>query len=221
MASFSERLRSDAQVTWDAILAHRFFREIAQDTIEDAVFARYLEIEYAFIDSAAAALGYAVAKAPSFGARRHLALGLHGLVTDQEQFFVMAFERIGQPAAPSGTVRHELTARLHDLFLGVAGDEGYEEILACSLGAEWMYLTWCSRAAKTPSLRATIRDWVALHAGGSFAEQVRWTCAEIYSTGPNLTAKRQARLCRIFELALAVEIPFHNASYEARSARAV
>jgi hypothetical protein len=53
------------------------------------------------VDTAAKALGYAVAKAPSFQERRRLSLGLHGLVTDQEQFFIEAFDRMG----PRGTER--------------------------------------------------------------------------------------------------------------------
>ncbi len=34
-----------------------------------------------------------------------------------------------------------LALPLHALFLRTAETEGYEEILACTLAAEWMYLT--------------------------------------------------------------------------------
>ena len=145
--SFSERMRIEAHATWSAILDHRFFREVATDAIDDRVFARYLRIEYGFVDTAARALGYAVAKAPSFQERRRLGLGLYGLVTDQEQVFIEAFERMGASInertglAPQGQV-----VPLDALFLKVAETEGYEEILACTLAAEWMYLTWCSAA---------------------------------------------------------------------------
>src|SRR5277367_7195681 len=94
-SSFSERMRARADRTWNAILGHRFFREVATDTIDDRVFARYLRVEYGFVDTAARALGYAVAKAPSFQERRRLGLGLYGLATDQEKVFIDAFERMG------------------------------------------------------------------------------------------------------------------------------
>jgi hypothetical protein len=55
-----------------------FLREVATDAIDDRVFARYLRIEYGFVDTAARALGYAVAKAPSFQERRRLGLGPYG-----------------------------------------------------------------------------------------------------------------------------------------------
>ena len=110
--TFSEQMRSQTKAAWDAAIGHRFFREVASDTIDDRVFARYLKIEYGFVDCAAAALGYAVAKAPSFRERRHLALGLYGLVTDQEQFFISAFDRMSIPQneriglAPRGALHH-------------------------------------------------------------------------------------------------------------------
>ena len=213
-SSFSERMRAHSDRTWNAILGHRFFREVATDAIDDRVFSRYLRIEYGFVDCAAAALGYAVAKAPTFRERRHLALGLYGLVTDQEMFFVAEFERMGTPQElRTGLPPQGHSAPLHDLFLATARTEGYEEILACTLAAEWMYLTWCSAANQSPSSREYIRDWVGPHAGGPFAEHVAWVRSEIDSRGPALAEARQARLGALFEQALEAEIAFHDAAY--------
>jgi thiaminase/transcriptional activator TenA len=213
-SSFSERMRTHSDRTWKAILDHRFFREIAMDAINDRVFARYLRIEPGFVDTAARAPGYAVAKAPSFRERRRLGLGLYGLVTDQEQVFVDAFERMGAPGNErTGLAPQGLALSLHALFLKMAETEGYEEILACTLAAEWMYLTWCSTANRSPSSRAYIREWVALHAGGSFAEHVAWVRSEIDARGPTLIEARQARLSALFEEAPEAEIAFHDAAY--------
>ena len=173
-SSFSEQMRVRADRTWRAVLRHRFFREVATDAINERVFARYLRIEYGFVDTAARALGYAVAKAPSFQERRRLSFGLYGLVTDQEQVFVDAFERMGAPKKErTGLAPQGLALPLHALFLKAAETEGYEEILACTLAAEWMYLTWCSTANQSPSSRGYIRDWVALHAGGPLPSMSR------------------------------------------------
>jgi thiaminase (transcriptional activator TenA) len=215
-SSFSERMRAKARETWNAVLSHRFFREVATDAIDDRVFVRYLRIEYGFVDTAAVALGYAVAKAPSFQERRRLGLGLHGLVTDQETFFINAFKRMGVQAEERvGLPPQGQALPLHALFLKVAETEGYEEILACVLAAEWMYLTWCSTANLSPSSRDYIRDWAALHAGGAFAEHVAWVRAEIDERGPALAASRQARVSALFEKALEAEIAFHDAAYAA------
>lgn len=214
--AFSDEMRRAAAATWDAAIAHRFFREVAADTVPDRVFERYLRIEYGFVDCAAIVLGYAVAKAPSFAERRRLAFGLHGLVTDQENFFVAAFERVGTPPAlRTGLPPNALSGGLHEVFLDAARTDGYEEILACILAAEWMYLTWCGTANHTPSARAHIRDWVALHAGGAFAEHVGWVRSEIDARAPLLNATRQERMRLLFESALAAEIRFHDAAYAA------
>ena len=124
--TFSEQMRSQTKAAWDAAIGHQFFREVANDTIDDRVFARYLKIEYGFVDCAASALGYAVTKAPSFRERRHLTIGLYGLVTDQEQFFVSAFDRMGvSKEAAVDLPPATLSGPLQDLFLGVAASEGY------------------------------------------------------------------------------------------------
>jgi thiaminase (transcriptional activator TenA) len=211
---FSEQMRLAAGGTWSAAIGHRFFREVASDAIVDRVFERYLRVEYGFVDCAAVVLGYAVAKAPSFGERRRLALGLHGLVTDQEDFFVAAFERLGTPTASrKGLPLNQQSGSLHELFLNTAKNEGYEEILACILAAEWMYLTWCSTAHRTPSSRDYIRDWVALHAGGAFADHVAWVRCEIDGRAPALPPGRQARLQSLFADVLLAEMSFHDAAY--------
>jgi thiaminase/transcriptional activator TenA len=212
-SSFSERMRTEARGTWDAILGHRFFREVAADAIDDRIFARYLRIEYGFVDTAARTLGFAVAKAPSFRERRRLGLGLYGLVTDQEEFFINAFERMGARGEDRKWPPKEQALPLHELFLTVAETEDYEEILACVLAAEWTYLTWCSIANQTPPSRKYVRDWVTLHAGGAFADQVAWVRSEIDTRGPALSESRQARLARLFEQALKTEITFHDAAY--------
>jgi thiaminase (transcriptional activator TenA) len=211
---FTDWLRVSAELGWTVALAHRFFREVADDAVEDRVFARYLGIEYAFIDSAAIVLGHAVAKAPGFAERRRLAIGLYGLVTDQQDYFAGAFDRLGPDSRrPLSSRQWELSAGLHELFLTTARAAGYEEILACILAAEWMYLTWCRGANRTPSRRGAVRDWVALHAGGSFAEHVDWVRAELDARGPDLTLDRRSQLAGLFARALAAQIAFHDAAY--------
>ena len=152
-------------------------------------------------------------KAPGIAERRHLARFLNGLVTDYVEVFERAFDALGGEPWPPGT-REPFSAPLHDLFLQVSRDEGYEEILTCILAATWADLTWCTAAAKTPSSRRPIRDWVALHAGGPFADSVGWLRGEVDRRGPSLSPERQARMARLFEATLVAEIPFHDVAYE-------
>jgi thiaminase len=76
-----------------------------------------------------------------------------------------------------------------------------------------MYLTWCTAANRTPSRRCAIRDRVALHAAGGFAEHVDWVRAQLEARGPDLSFERRSQLANLFERALAAEIAFHDAAY--------
>ena len=211
--SFTEDMQDAAGSTWEKALGHRFFREVTADTVENAVFRRYLRVEYGFVDCAARVLGYAVAKAPSFAERTRLAFGLHGLVTDQQAYFMAAFQAAGVPPAertalPPGA----LSRSLHEIFLNAAEAQGYEEILTCILAAEWLYLTWCRRA-HCLAQREYLSDWIALHAGGPFADHVTWVRTELDLRGPQLLAFRRDGLRVLFEAVLAAEMSFHDAAY--------
>jgi thiaminase/transcriptional activator TenA len=207
-AGFSEWLRAQAGDTWTAAVDHRLFREIAADVVTDAVYERYLRIEFGFVDRAAIVLGWAVAKAPSFAERTHLAHGLHGLVTEQQDYFRAAFHSLGS----DGTARSDGAEALHAVFGRTAEQGSFLDIMVCMLAAEWMYLTWCAAASHTPSIRPWIRNWVAMHAAGGFARHVAWMRSWIDLYAPADEPRRGA-LAELFRSALSAEIDFHDAAY--------
>ena len=211
---FTDTLRVEAQASWERAMAHRFCREVADDTISDVHFARYLRIEYGFLDSAAIALGHAVVKAPDFAARRHLASALHGLTSNQDAYFRDAFAamKIG-PDDPTDEALLGRGLRLHKLTATTARDAGFTEILTMMLGAEWFYQSWCTRAAATPSRRPVIRRWVELHASGSFVTHVAWLRGELGQFANALDTPDRARHCRLFAAMLDAECEFHDHVY--------
>lgn len=209
----SEMIRGRCASTWQDAITHRLFRDITADTVDDTVFQRYLRIEFGFIDTAAMVLGYAVAKAPDLEARRHLSAALHGLTTDQVAFFIAA---IGVAATP---IRPQKAAGLHDHFLTVARTRPYMEIVACMLAAEWLYQTWCRAAQNTPSSRPHISAWVDLHVAPPFVAQVGWLRQQLDAYGTAAAPHDTDRLVEVFDNALAQEILFHDAAYEASDCR--
>ncbi len=72
-ARFSDWLRVRAEPAWARAVGHRFTRELAADTLPDAVYARYLIQDYVFIDTLVRLLGHGVASAPEMPAMRRLA----------------------------------------------------------------------------------------------------------------------------------------------------
>jgi thiaminase/transcriptional activator TenA len=209
MDQLTDSLLADTSQIWDEVIQHRFFQEVIADTLETDRLIRYLGVEYAFIDTAAIVLGHAVTKARSFDERQRLALGLYGLVTDQETFFQNAFESLN---VPNSRLRTHQSDKLHALFLGTASQGSYAEILATIFGAEWLYLQWCTTANKTPARRPVIRRWVELHAGGSFASHVYWVRSQLDSF--ILSSGEKAKIQKIFEETLKAEDAFHDAVYQ-------
>jgi thiaminase/transcriptional activator TenA len=210
----SERVRKGAEAVWGRALAHRFVHEVANDAIADAVFSRYLVVEFGFLETAARVLGAAVRKAPSFEQCRYLASGLLALTTDQYGYFLRVFSTLGiDSGAALGQAVPPAARGLHEHFLDTADQGSYEEILACMLGAEFFYLTWCTEADKTPASRGPIREWVKLHTAKPFAQHVRWIKAELDRRARDLDEERFARVQTAFTRTLEAEIRFHDSAY--------
>jgi thiaminase (transcriptional activator TenA) len=212
--SFAAALQAEHRDAWDAMIGHRFVREIIEGRIDPVVFRRYLVQEGAFVERAITIFAYALADAPTMAARRRLAGVLHHLAHDQ----VAYFERVlGRPVSElDDGPAPAAAAALGDALVGFAAHGGYESVLAAMLAAEWMYETWCGTALAAGIEDATIRDWVALHVGGAFEDQVAWLRAEVDRIGAAADHGRRRELSLIFRRTLLYEIDFHHAPYDAR-----
>lgn len=205
---FTSELRERADAEWSAAVDHRLFREIISDEVEDRDFERYLHIEFAFIDTAAVALGAAVRIAPDMADRVVLAAGLYDLLTAQVQFFEEALETDRSTIIPPSAMP------LHALFHEQADGLSYERLLAAMLGAEWLYKTWCAATTEQPSSRATIRAWTELHTSEAFTQHASWLRHRLDTLAVNLSRDDRDGVANVFRRALAAEITFHDAVYQ-------
>jgi len=178
------------------------------------VFKRYLVYEHAFVETAIAIFAFALARASTPAQRQALVSILHALVEDQVGYFARAFAHF--QIDPGGELRRYQPAGLlmfKNGMLGIAALGTYAEILAAMLAAEWMYNTWSERVMRRPSRDPWIREWVALHTGPQFVEQVGWLRGEIDGFGKTLPDSERRRVAEIFVTALELEIIFHDAPY--------
>jgi thiaminase (transcriptional activator TenA) len=218
MGRATDLLRDESSETFDEALSHRLFEEMTRGTLDPSVFRSYLGIEFAFVDTAARVLGRAVESAPSFLERRHLATALHDLVFVQHDYFQAVAGRVGA-GLPSPDAPVEPGARaLHEHVLSTADSGDYLAVLASSLGAEWLYATWCEAAALTTFDRdPAIQEWIELHVSPGFRRHVKWLRHQLdvglAGEGPGDAGFDRCRVA--FEGTLAAEIPFHTAAYEA------
>jgi thiaminase/transcriptional activator TenA len=217
---FSEWLRSMASASWEELLDHRFVAECTAGSIDPAVYRTYLEQEFAFVETAAVSLGYAVVNAPSLDEIRRFAHALHGLVTDQREYFARAFAEFGvdqwTDPDPLPETRHLGDA----VFRGVTSP-GYAESLAPIAAAEWLYATWCRRAASEGAVdsRSLVGEWVSLHDDPAFQDHAAWLRDELDRVGPTLSPKRRRGVAYLFGRTVELEVAFHTAPYDATDCR--
>jgi thiaminase (transcriptional activator TenA) len=213
-ATFSDWLRAKNQATWDAMVTHRFCRDLASDRLSEAAFVRYLRYEHAFVRAAIGIFAYALVKAPTAADQDHLIGVLAGLAGEQEDYFRRAFAGLGlDPAPPAPDALPEAARDLREGVLAIAAEGSFAEILAAMLAAEWMYLTWCEQAHACDPTREAPADWIRLHVEPAFRAQVDWLRRRLDELGPTLATGVQARCAGLFGRVLVLEIAFHDAPY--------
>jgi thiaminase/transcriptional activator TenA len=216
MTPLSDRILADNQDVWEAMQAHRFVRDIEEDRLDPAVFRRYLAYENAFVETAILIFGYAMVKAPGLDEQRWLIGVLKALSEEQIAYFRNAFDELGMPPAEWRDITMPgPVASFRDGMLAIAAHGPYVDGIAAMFAAEWMYWTWCRRAAGRTITDPVLRRWVDLHAHEDFADQARWLRRQIDAAGAEMGERSRRHLSGIFRRALELEIDFHTAAYGA------
>jgi thiaminase (transcriptional activator TenA) len=211
---FALTLQADNADLWETMQRHRFVADIIADRLSPDVFRRYLILEQGFVETAILIFGNAMLKAPAFPQRRRLIGVLHSLAEDQLTYFARVFGALGLQPQSAARPIPEAAREFNDGMLAIAERGSYADIIAIMLAAEWMYGSWCLRAAKAAITDAELRHWVALHAETGFLDGVNWLINEINCEAAGLGDTGRQRLSRLFREALRLEIAFHEAPYE-------
>lgn len=208
---FTDWLRDRSHPDWSAAVEGRFVRELDADTVDDAVFRRYLEQDYAFVETLTGTFGHALGEAPSMAAKGRFADFLGTLTSEENDYFERSFEALdGDPeATPNATTRAFI-----DLLERAGRQGGYAETLAVLVPAEWIYETWATGIDSRPE-RFYLAEWVDLHANPPFVDFVAWLRDELDREGAAASPRRQRRLDRLFQRTVELERAFFEAAYEA------
>ncbi len=212
--SFTEWLRERNRAAWDAMVGHRFCRDLAADALPECALVRYLRFEHAFVRAAVRIFAYALAKADDPADQDRLVAVLQGLAGEQDAYFRKTFQALGRDARVLGEDELPAAARgLRGGVLTIAAAEGFAEIPSAMCAAEWMYLTWCEAAEARRPRREAEAEWVALHTAPPFRDQVAWLRRRLDELGPTLPPARRERCVSVFGRVLELEIAFHDAPY--------
>jgi thiaminase/transcriptional activator TenA len=193
--------------------AHRFVAEIMSDRLPDEAFKAYLVYECDFVETAMLIFGHMLVKAPGLAERRWLAGVLQALAVDQIGYFERTFAALGITEGDRARVLPDKVLAFRNGMLTIARDGGYLDGVAIMMAAEWMYATWCSRAASSRISNPELKRWVDLHAASDFHAQADWLRNQI-DQAENLAPQDRTRLSSLFGRALELEIAFHDAPFD-------
>jgi len=206
----SERILAANLDVWDAMQSHRFVAEIEEDRLSAAAFKAYLIYECDFVETAMLIFAHMLVKAPGLSERRWLAGVLQALAVDQITYFEGAFAAVGVTRKDRERPLPSAVSAFREGMLSIARDGSFLDGVAIMLAAEWMYATWCSRAAKRAIREPILKQWVDLHAEPAFRAQADWLRRQIDAANPG----QEGALSQRFRRALELEIGFHSAPFE-------
>jgi thiaminase/transcriptional activator TenA len=213
-APFHQTLREGASGAWDAMQGHRFVRDVEADRLPREVFIRYLIYEADFVESAVLIFGHALLRAPGLAERRVLVNVQYGLVEKQLPYFQTTFRQMQITPPPRARFPADVEA-FRDRMLTTAENGSYGEIIAAMLAAEWMYATWCGRAAAGLISDPHLRRWVRLHTEAPFLQGVAWLQEQVDAQAQVIDATSCDAMIGCFARTLMLEIGFHTAPYAA------
>lgn len=221
ISGLSEELRFSCQPVWDEVVYHRFTKELAADTLSDAVMRRYLIQDYAFLDSFVRLVASAVVKAPTLQSRIPLCQFLGIVTSDENTYFQRAFAALNVPEAEwANPTLAPATRGFLSLMDDAIAAGTYGETLAPLVVFEWSYLSWASAVADRDPGRFYLKEWITLHANPDFEQFVGWLRAELDRHGPALPEVRLNALKALFRRAVDLEKAFFDAAYGETSPQA-
>lgn len=207
---FNERLRAEHAAAWTQAVEHRFVRELCSGRIDDAAMARYLVQDHRFIDAFVTLVGAAIASADRFESRLRLGRFVGMVCSDENDYFLRAFEALGVDEAARLAVPDAApTAGFKALMREAAATRSYAAALAVLNVAEGLYLDWAQRAPQPLPDSFVHAEWITLHDNPFFRDFVGFLRAELDRVGP----AEEALARDFFARAVALELAFFDAVY--------
>ncbi|TVR97853.1 MAG: transcriptional regulator [Rhodospirillales bacterium] len=211
---FTDWLREQAQPLWTQAVTHRFVRDLADDTLPDAVMARYLVQDYSFLDHFVRLVGSAVAKAPTLAERLPLCRFLAVVTSDENTYFHRAFDTLGvSEAERTAPDLRQPTRGFHAVMADAVAAKTYGETLVPLVVFEWLYLDWASAVADRRPGKFYFREWIDLHANPDFVAFVDWLRRQLDAAGPELLPRKQNTAAEVFRHTVELEKAFFDEAF--------
>ncbi len=215
-AAFTDWLRELSEPNWTDGVEHRFVQELADGTIPDEVFGRYLVQDRAFVETLIGLLGHTISDAPTLEQKRRIHQFLSMIANDEmDAYFEETFDLLGIPESEHTEPElHPVTEGLMDIVERGAREGDYEETLAVLFPTGWFYLAWGERIADADPGEEYLREWIDVHTAEELQSFVAWQHEELNRLGPDLLPRRQRRVGRNFRRTMVYEKAFFDIAYD-------
>ncbi len=200
--AFTEELHEAAKEIWDAQLEHPFVQGLADGSLDEERFRRWVLQDYRYLIEFSRIFAWAAAKAD-----RLESMGWYASVLDLTLNTEMELHRAY--AARFGLTPEDLeaepmwpTTRAYtDFLVRTAADGDMTELLAALLPCAWGYaFIGQSLAEGDPPDDPRYADWIEQYASEEFAEAADWLRGEMDRLARGATDEKKARLTEIFVL---------------------
>lgn len=218
--SFFDRLKTAAAAEWKAYTEHPFTNALADGSLPEPAFRRYLVQDYLFLIEFARAYALAMYKSPKLADMREAAAGLSAILDTEMDLHVKLCANWG--LSPSDLEQtspavETLAYTRYVLDTGMRGDLLALKVALspCIIG----YAEIAKRLASRPDAYASTnpyRVWIAEYAGVPYQEVAMKAQAHLESLA-NLyaTPAREAELIAIFKEATRLEADFWEMGWRA------
>ena len=198
--TFADECYDAAKDIWDAQIAHPFVKGLADGSLEEERFARWVRQDYLYLKEFARIFAWAVAKADRLDA-----MGWYAKVLDLTLNTEMSLHR--QYAARFGISEAELeaetmwpTTRAYtDFLVRTSADGDMTDLLAALLPCAWGYVH-IGRVLSEGGLPEDQRysDWIVQYASEEFANVAEWLKAELNRMAVHAPPDKRAHLIDLF-----------------------
>lgn len=208
--AFTDELYDAARGIWDAQLSHPFVRGLADGSLEEERFRRWVLQDYRYLKEFARVFAWAAAKAERLESMAWYASVLDLTLNTEMELHRTYAGRFGlTPADLEAEPMWPTTRAYTDFLVRTAADGDMLELLAALLPCAWGYC-WIGQelARGEPPEDSRYADWIEQYASDDFAQATTWLRSELDRLVEHAGPEKRERLVELFVLSSRYEWGF-------------
>lgn len=217
--AFTDELYAAAKPLWDAQLEHPFVKGIADGSLEEERFKRWVLQDYRYLIEFSRIFAWAAAKSDRLESMSWYAGVLNLTLNTEMELHRKYAARFGlAPQDLEAEPMWPTTRAYTDFLVRTAADGHMAELVAALLPCAWGYVHIAREMAKRePPRDQRYADWIAQYASEEFAQAIEWLKGEMNRLADGATAEKKKRLTEIFLLSSRYEWMFWDMCWTGES----